>query len=62
MGDMVKVPKLRQLASMAVAEALAWFRAPLWTHLSHTHNALLASVEAVGDGSQPYYHGLVSRA
>jgi len=32
--------------------------APPWTHLSQTHNALLASVVAVGDCCQPY-HGRV---
>ena len=37
-----------------------WSGCTLWTYLSHTHNALLASVVAVGDGSQPYY-GLVGR-
>jgi len=49
------------LPGMKMAIFLESLRSTLWTHLSQTPNALLASVVVVGACSQQY-HGLVSRA
>ena len=55
------IDKTRNQFSMNMAIFLASLGATLWTRLSHTQNALLASVVSVGDFSQQY-HGIVSRA
>jgi hypothetical protein len=49
------------LPGMPMALVLEALRSPRWTYLSHTPNALLASVVAGGAYYQPY-HGRVSRA
>jgi hypothetical protein len=49
------------LSGMHMTLCLASLRSPLWTYLSQTHTALLASVVAVGDGSEQD-HGRMSRA